>query len=58
MNNAAYGKVIENVRNDRNTEFVTTEARRNYLVSEPTFYMKTFFSEYLLAIEITKCECS
>ena len=35
MNNAALGKTMENVRKHRDTKFVTTERRRNYLVSEP-----------------------
>ena len=32
-----------------------TEKRRNYLVSEPTYYVTKTFTEYLLPIEMKKC---
>ena len=35
MKNAAFGKTMENVRKHRHIKLVTTERRRNYLVSEP-----------------------
>ena len=49
MNNAVFGKTIENVRNHRHIKLVTTDKRRNQLVSEPNC-----FSEKLLAIEMKK----
>ena len=38
MNNANHGKTMENMRRYRDIKLVTTESRRNYLVSEPNHY--------------------
>ena len=54
MNNAFFGRTMENVRKHRDIKFVTTETRRNYLVSEPNYHTTNFFTEHLLAIEIKK----
>ena len=54
MNNAVFGKTMENVRKYR--DIVTTERRRNYLVSEPNFHSTRFFTENLVAIEMKKSE--
>ena len=43
-------KIMENVKKHRDIKLVTTEARRNYLVSEPNYLITKFFSESLLAI--------
>ena len=45
---------MENVRRHRNIKLVTTEMRRNNLVSEPNYHTTKFFTENLLAIEIKK----
>ena len=37
MNHVFYGKTMENVRKHRDIKLVTTERRRNYLVSEPDY---------------------
>ena len=52
MNNAVFGKTMENVRKHRDIKLVTTERRRNYLVSEPDYHTTKFFTENLLSIEI------
>ena len=52
MNNAAFGKTIENVRKHRNMKLVTTGRKRNYLVSQPNYHTPKFFTEHLLAIEM------
>ena len=43
MNNAVFGKTMENLRQHRNIKPITTERRRNYVVSEPNFYTTRFF---------------
>ena len=45
---------MENVRNDSDIKLITTERRRNYLVSEPYYHTTKFFAENLLAIEMKK----
>ena len=54
MNNAVFGKTMENVRKHRDIKLVTTERRRNYLVSEPNYRNAKFFTEHLLPIEMEK----
>ena len=43
MNNKVFRKTVENVRKIREIKFVTTEARRTYLVSEPNYRTKSIF---------------
>ena len=47
---------MENVRKHRDIKLVTTERRRNYLVSEPNYHTAKFFTKHLLAIEMKKTE--
>ena len=56
MNNAVFGKTMENERKHRNIRLVTTEKRRNYLVSEPNYYTAKFPTEQLLVIEMRKTQ--
>ena len=55
-NNATFGKTMENVRKRTGMKLVTTEARRDYLVSEPNCHKANFFSENLLVIEMRKTQ--
>ena len=43
MNIAVFEKTMENVRKHRDVKLVTTEKRRNYLVSEPNYHTKKNF---------------
>ena len=54
MNNAFFGKTMENVRKHRDIKLVTTDKRTNQLVSEPNYHATKYFSENLLAIEMKK----
>ena len=40
----------------RHIKLVTTERRKKYLISEPSYHIPKFFTENLLAIEIKKAE--
>ena len=54
MSNAVFGKTMENVRKHRDIKLVTTDKRRNQLVSEPNYHTSKHFSENLLAMEMKK----
>ena len=55
MNNAVFGKTMENVRKHRNIKLIATERRRsNYLVSEPNYRTTKFFTKDLLTTENKK----
>ena len=45
---------MENVRKHRDIKLVTTDKRRNQLVSEPNYHTPKYFSENLMAIEMKK----
>ena len=45
MNDAVFGKTMENVRKHRNINLVTTEKRRNNLVSKPNYHNTKLFTE-------------
>ena len=44
MNNAVFGKTMENVRKHRDIKLVTTDKRRNQLASEPNYHRTKYFS--------------
>ena len=54
MNNAVFGKTMENVRKHRDIKLVTTNKRRNQVVLEPNYHAIKRFSKNLAAIEVKK----
>ena len=50
INNTVFTKSTENVEKLRDRKLVTTERRRNFLVSELSYRGTKFLTEYLLAI--------
>ena len=54
INNAVFGKMIENVRKRREIKLVVTEQRRKKFISEPNYKSCVSFSDHLLAIELRK----
>ena len=56
MNNSVFGKTMENVRKHRDIKLLTTERRRNYLLSAPNYHTTKFFAENLVAIEMRKSQ--
>ena len=54
MNNAVFGKTMENIRKHRNTKLVTTDKKRSKLVSEPNYHTINLISEDLSIIEMKK----
>ena len=56
MNNAVFGKTMENVRNHRDIKLVTSDKRRSILVSEPNYHSSKCISKDLMIIEMRKVE--
>ena len=56
MNNAIFGRTMENVRKQADIKLVTTERRRNGLVSEPNYHTTKSFTENLLVVEMKKTQ--
>ena len=54
MNDAVFGKTMENVRKHRDIKLVTADKRRHQLASEPNYHTTKYFSEHLMAIEMKK----
>ncbi|KAG8233740.1 hypothetical protein J437_LFUL003810 [Ladona fulva] len=54
MNNAVFGKTMENVRKRINLELVTSEKRLDKLISKSTFLDRTIFTESLVAVHLRK----
>ena len=61
MNNEFFRKTIKNLKKHRDIKLiklVTTETRRNYLVSEPNYNATISSSENLLLVEIKIPKCT
>ena len=54
MNNAVFGKTMENVRKHRDIKLVKTDCKRNKLVSEPSYHTMKLIEENLSIIEMKK----
>ena len=54
MNNSAFGKTMENIRNYRDIKLVTSDKRRIILVSEPNYHSSKCISKDLMIIEMKK----
>ena len=54
MNNAVFGKTMGNIRKHRDVKLVTTDKRRNKLISEPNYHTMNYISENLSIIEMNK----
>ena len=54
MNNAVFGKTMENVRKHRDIKLVKTDWKRNKLVSEPNYHTMKLIEENLSIIEMKK----
>ncbi|XP_011859786.1 PREDICTED: uncharacterized protein LOC105557208 [Vollenhovia emeryi] len=59
MNNAVFGKTMENVRNRVNVKLITKWEGRygaEAMVAKPNFHSRSIFSENLIAVELRKLE--
>ena len=54
MNNAVFGKTMEKIRKHRDIKLVTTDKKKNKLVSEPNYHTINYISEDLSIIEMNK----
>ena len=54
MNNAVFGKTMQNNRKHRYFKLVTSDKRRSILVPEPNYHASKYISEYLMIIEMKK----
>ena len=54
MNDAVFGKTMENVRKHRDIKLVTKNKRRNQLASESNHHTTKYFSKILMGIEMKK----
>ena len=56
MNNAVFGKTIENKRKHKDIKLVTTKARRNCLLSEPRYHATKHFFKIFISHRTEKAQ--
>ena len=56
MNNAVFGKTMENMSKHRDIKVVTTETSRNCLLSEPNYHTTNFFQKIYQPLCINQLE--
>ena len=56
MNNTVFQKTMEIVRKHRDIKLITTERRKNYLMSEANYHTTKFFTKKLLTIEMKQTQ--
>ena len=49
-----FGKMMENLKKDRDIKLVKTDEQRSKLISEPNYHTTKRFSENLLVVEMKK----
>ena len=54
MNNAVFGKTMENIRKHRYIKLVKTDKKRSKLVSEPNYHTMNYISKDLSIVEMNK----
>ena len=54
MNNAVFGKTVENIRNRVDIKLITNEKEAKKLISKPNFHHRTIFTENLIAVHMKK----
>ena len=52
INNAVFGKTMQNVRKHKDEKLITTNQIKNQLVSQPNYHTTNFFPEDFLAREM------
>ena len=54
MNNAVFGKTVENIRKHRDIKIVKTDKKRSKLISDPNYHTINYMSEDLSIIEMKR----
>ena len=56
MNNTVFGKTMENIRNHRDINLVTSGKQRSILASEPNYHLSKCISKDLMIMEMRNVE--